>query len=392
MIGPKALLELSKGRQTPFYVYDLSLLETTLTAAQKAAGVNPRFCIHYALKACYAMPVLKTVRDHCFGLDTVSGGEIELGVNAGFNPSKILYAGVGKTDAEIDLALQLGIECFNVESLPELLAINERALAKNVSAPVALRINPHIDAHTHHYITTGLSENKFGIDLSRLDEAVNTALSLPGVSFRGLHFHIGSQITVFEPFELLCERAGNMVNRLNSRGIHVSSINLGGGLGIDYDDPLRHPVPDFETYMNTVNKCLDTTNVDKVHFELGRSLVAQCGILLSRIVYVKEGDSRTFVIADAGMNNLLRPALYQARHRIRNISGEMRDAKLRKVDVVGPVCESADEFGKDYLLPDPRKGDLLAIMSVGAYGETMASRYNLRPLNPSIAIRHKNLT
>lgn len=380
------IFEIASGHPTPFYLYDMRLLERTLKAATQAMAVNPKFRLHYAMKACAEEPVLKAVRNAGVGLDTVSGGEIAAGIKAGFSPDSIMFAGVGKTDSEIDFALTEQIKCFNVESLPELEAISERAVALGKTARVALRINPDIDAHTHHYITTGLSENKFGISLRQLDTAVDMVGRLEGLEFFGLHFHIGSQITVTEPFKLLCQKANYIVNYLECKGLNIHSINMGGGLAIDYDNPQSNPVPDFKTYFETFNRYLDTEKVDEVHFEPGRALVGQCGSLISRVVFVKEGETRTFVIADAGMTELIRPALYEARHPIVNISGNLRGDSLRKVDIVGPVCESSDVFGQDYLISLPKRGDILSIGCVGAYGQSMSSHYNGRSLNPSVFV------
>ncbi len=368
------------SRETPFYYYDLSLLDKTVEAALEGASVNPKFRLHYAVKACTDPLVMRHISHAGLGADTVSGGEIIRAVETGFPASKIMFAGVGKTDREIDIALDQGIEAFNVESLPELENISERAKAKGVTARVALRVNPEIDAHTHHYITTGLAENKFGINLSSLDKAIETALSLPAVKLVGLHFHIGSQITINEPFKILSERINGIVRNLANRGIRLKSVNVGGGLGIDYENPDKYPVPDFKSYFDTFNDSLDTSLIDEVHFELGRALVGQCGSLISRVLYVKEGDERTFAILDAGMSELIRPALYQALHAVENISG--KDRPTVTVDIVGPVCESSDTFATDYPLATPRRGDIIAIRSAGAYGEVMSSGYNLRSLNP----------
>lgn len=383
---PEKILEAATGKITPFYLYDLGLLRQTLARLKEAASVNPKFVVHYAMKANDELPVLDCIRAAGLGLDTVSAGEIEHGLKAGFNPEKIVFAGVAKTDREIDLALGAGIAMFNVESIPELEAISQRASVLGKTARVALRVNPDIDAHTHHYITTGLAENKFGINLQHLDSAINLALKLPGIEFYGLHFHIGSQITVMEPFRILCERVNSIVANLRAKGITVHSVNMGGGLAIDYDDPETNPIPDFKEYFDTFDRWFDSAAVNEVHFELGRAITGQCADLITSVVFVKEGDTRTFVIADAGMTELIRPALYGARHPIVNASGATRGDALRKVDIVGPVCESSDEFGKDYLVASPRRGDILSIGCAGAYGSVMSSHYNRRSLNPSVFV------
>ncbi len=277
--------------------------------------------------------------------------------------------------------METGIECFNVESLPELEIIDELARKAGRKAPVALRVNPDIDAHTHEYITTGLAENKFGINLGQLSEIIGTAQEMDNVELRGLHFHIGSQITEIEPFILLCEKINRLVEEYEKKGIRFKSINVGGGLGIDYAEPDRHPIPDFETYFNTFRNHLKLSEGQEVHFELGRSVVAQCGSLITRVLYVKEGVTKRFAIVDAGMTELIRPALYNAHHKIENLSSP--NGERHHYDIVGPICESSDCFGKDELLPAIRRGDFIALRSAGAYGEIMASQYNCRPLPPS---------
>lgn len=368
--------------KTPFYYYDMDLLQRTVEEAQKCAD-DPRYHIHYAIKANANPVVLAPIRDAGWGIDCVSGNEVEAAVINGFAPDRIVFAGVGKSDDEINYALGVGIGCFNVESLPELEIISGLATARNVTAKVALRVNPNIDAHTHHYITTGLNENKFGIDLRHLDDVVDKANRLPGIKLTGLHFHIGSQLTDMEPYRMLCVKINELQKHFNEKGIHFTSINVGGGLGIDYANPDEHPIPDFKSYFDIFRENLELGADQELHFELGRSIVGQCGSLISRVLYVKHGVEKKFAIIDAGMNDLLRPALYGAHHKIENISTP--DAPVDKYDVVGPVCESSDVFGKDEELPKLERGTLVALRSAGAYGETMASRYNLRPLAPGIS-------
>lgn len=386
MLSPEILLATGKGHQTPFYLYDMSLLHRTLEAVKESAACNPKFRVNYAMKACNELPILIAVKNAGLGVDTVSGGEIKMALEAGFGADDILFAGVGKTDTEIDLALETGIKIFNVESLPELEVISERAVRVGKSARVALRINPDIDAHTHHYITTGLPDNKFGINIPDIEEAVKKAVDLPGIEFYGLHFHIGSQIIISEPFRILCEKANAITRELTARGIKIKLLDLGGGLGIDYRLPRQNPIADFKSYFDTVNANLDVSDIEEVDFELGRAIVGQTGHLLTRVLYVKKGIERTFAIVDAGMTELIRPALYQARHEVENLSGNGRGDKPMRVDVVGPVCESADVFGEDYLLAAPRRGDIIDIQSAGAYGQVMSSHYNGRRLNPSVFI------
>ncbi|MDE6327493.1 MAG: diaminopimelate decarboxylase [Duncaniella sp.] len=369
-----------KELSTPFYFYDLSLLDRTLAEIQRTAR-DPRFKVHYAVKANANPVILRRIQAAGLGVDAVSGGEISAAIEAGFESDRIVYAGVGKSDREIALALETGIECFNVESLPELEIIDEIAGQMGKTALVAFRVNPDIDAHTHAYITTGLAENKFGINLKQLPDILDKAASLDNIRVKGLHFHIGSQITDNEPFVLLCETINNLVEEMEALGHTFSTINVGGGLGIDYADPDRHPIPDFETYFNTFRNHLKLREGQELHFELGRSVVAQCGSLITRVLYVKEGITKRFAIVDAGMTELIRPALYSAHHKIENLSSP--NGERHHYDVVGPICESSDCFGKEELLPAIRRGDFIALRSAGAYGEIMASQYNCRPLPPS---------
>lgn len=373
--------DIFEGHATPFYAYSIGLLRQTLFAARDAA--KGLASIHYAIKANPNPEILKIISQAGFGADCVSIGEILLAVEKGFEPAKIVFAGVGKTDVEIAEALEIGIGCFNVESAEELEVIAGIAAGKGVKAPVALRVNPDVDAHTHANITTGLSENKFGINLDRLDSVVEMALSSESISFKGLHFHIGSQITDMQPFAELCGVVNSLLDDFRVRGIDVEYVNMGGGLGVDYENPLMNPIPDFKAYFDTFRNNLRLTSEQHLHFELGRALVAQCGMLISRCLYVKHGSAKDFVILDAGMTELIRPALYGARHAIVNLSAQGREG-TEKYDVVGPVCESSDVFAKDEILPPTRRGDLFAILSAGAYGEAMSSNYNCRQLNNPI--------
>jgi diaminopimelate decarboxylase len=370
--------------ETPVYYYDLNLLRKTLNAVKAASAHRSDFNVHYAVKANTCLEILREVAAAGFGADTVSGGEIKAAIDGGFAPEKIVYAGVGKTDKEIEYALTVGIGCFNVESLPELEVISEIAARLGKVANIALRVNPNIDAHTHHYITTGLAENKFGISLEMLDNVIERAYALPAVRLVGLHFHIGSQVTITQPFEVLCSRINFMLAKFSARGIHFKSINVGGGLGIDYDNPTANPIPDFQSYFGVFERMLPQREGREIHFELGRSIVAQCGTLITRALYVKNGLKKDFAIIDAGMTDLIRPALYQAHHVISNLSGDAENRAAHTYDVVGPICESSDVFAEDLSLPEVKRGDILAIRSAGAYGEIMSSHYNCRTLNPSI--------
>lgn len=370
--------------KTPFYYYDMELLRDTLSALTKAADY-PGFKVHYAVKANANPVILQAISQYGLGADTVSGGEIARALECGFSADTIVFAGVGKTDAEIELALQKGIACFNVESAEELDVIEEIAHNMDVVANVALRVNPEIDAHTHHYITTGLAENKFGIAMASVEGLAKRCVQSTHLNFRGLHFHIGSQITTMEPYRILCQRILAVQSQLNKMGIELPTINVGGGLGIDYDTPDANPIPDFKAYFDVFHDNLPLKPDQELHFELGRAVVAQCGSLISRVLYVKKGVDKNFVIVDAGFTDLIRPALYQAHHAIQNITSTSTDCE--RYDVVGPICESSDVFGVDELLPTTHRGDLIALRSAGAYGEIMASQYNCRQLPNAIFSR-----
>ena len=363
--------------QTPFYYYDTELLRTTLRAINEEAGKHQRFQVHYAVKANANPKVLNVICQAGLGADCVSGGEIEAALKAGFPSNKIVYAGVGKSDWEINLGLDADILAFNVESIPELEVINELAAQKNTVAKVAFRINPNVGAHTHANITTGLAENKFGIAMRDMEDVINYAASLKNVVFTGLHFHIGSQILEMDDFKALCNRINDLQDQLEMHHIVVESINVGGGLGIDYNHPNRMPIPDFKAYFDTYAKFLKLRPHQTLHFELGRAVVAQCGTLITRTLYVKQGDFKQFAIVDAGMTDLIRPALYNAYHKIENITS---NEPVETYDVVGPICESSDVFAKAIDLNKTHRGDLIAIRSAGAYGEIMASGYNCRQL------------
>ncbi len=376
-------IQLPEGMPTPYYYYDITLLENTLDAALKAASKHG-YHIHYAIKA-NANPVLiRYISNKGLGADCVSGNEISRALECGFKANSIVYAGVGKSDHEIELALQSDIFCFNCESLPEIEVINEIAGRMKKTAQIALRINPNVEAHTHHYITTGIEENKFGIYLYDLKRVMTAVLQMPNIRLIGLHYHIGSQITDMTVFRGLCLRANEIQQQMKEHGLLLPYINFGGGLGIDYDNPEKNNIADFEAYFNTFAQFFEPMPHQEIHFELGRSIIAQCGSLISKVLYVKEGKNRKFIILDAGMNNLLRPALYQAFHKIENISSHLTEEKY---DVVGPVCESADCFGKDLSLNATRRGDIIVIHSCGAYGEAMESRYNLRNITGKVYSR-----
>lgn len=427
---------------TPFWYYDMDVFRKTV---KLAASLSERYGIgaHYALKANVEPRLVSYIASKGFGADCVSGNEVKYAVESGFARSSIVFAGVGKSDKEISDALDLGIGCFNVESLMEMQVIDALAASKGVRANVSLRINPNIDAHTHRYVTTGLYENKFGISRHEFEAAIDILKGSKALDFKGLHFHIGSQITDVEPvYSLECERAAEIVEWFEAHGMEVGSIDLGGGLGVDYDEPDENPVPDFEKWFSIIDKKLRRRPEQSVSIEPGRSMVAQCGSLITRVLFVKSGETKTFLIMDAGMNDLIRPALYGAYHKIENLSahyartessesedltrhhqmpaGEQRSGGLalvcarrpdrplekgvggietnggiendivncsqseRLYDIVGPVCESSDVWGEGRELPYSKRGDILAIRSTGAYGSVMSSRYNLRDLAPAV--------
>ena len=362
------------GIRTPFYYYDLPLLRRTLDLVRAQLDRNPEFRVHYAVKANYNPRILAEIASRGFGADCVSGGEVEAALAAGFPAEGIVFAGVGKSDAEIRLALEAGISRFNVESAAELEVIDELAGQMGKVAPVALRINPDIGAHTHASITTGLAENKFGINYEQLDEVMDLALRLQHVKYVGMHFHIGSQILDMSDFVALCNRVNELVVRLQRGGRPVGDINVGGGLGINYQHPNHLPIADFEGWFDVFRRHLKLPQGTIVHFEPGRSLVAPCGSLICRVLYVKQGTHKQFAIIDGSMTELVRPAMYRAYHRVENLSS---DEPEEVYDVVGPVCESSDVFVKEFSMDKCHRGDFVAIRSAGAYGEAMASRYNL---------------
>ncbi len=371
---------------TPFYYYDMELLHKTVDYAAEMArryGIK----IHYAVKANVERRVLEYISSKGFGADCVSGNEVLHAHDCGFPADKIVYAGVGKSDKEIYNALKLGIEAFNCESLQEIYVINEMAHVHGLKANVSVRINPDIDAHTHKYVTTGLYENKFGISQHEFDKLIEVIKKSEHINFIGLHFHIGSQITrVEEVFGLECKRVNDIVAYFERKGLKVNNINLGGGLGVDYDDPDENAIPDFEAWFRTIAENIVRREDQVVHVEPGRSLVAQCATLISRVLFVKSGETKNFLIMDAGMNDLIRPALYGAYHKIENLSATQRTfyPTHQAYDIVGPVCESSDVWGAGRLLPLSVRGDLMAIRSTGAYGQVMASHYNMKDLAPSV--------
>jgi diaminopimelate decarboxylase len=368
-----------KSIQTPFYYYDIEVLKKTLQKLKEESN-KYGFIVHYALKANANNTILDIIKAYNIGADCVSGNEVKKAVECNFKSEHIVFAGVGKSDVEINYALDNNIFCFNCESLQELGVINGLAFSKNKIAQIALRINPNVNANTHKYITTGLEENKFGINIWELEAVVNALKEFKNLRLIGLHFHIGSQITDLSSFKSLCLRVNEIQNWFISRKIVIDNINVGGGLGVNYHEPDRNLIPDFTAYFKLFNDFLELQPNQKVHFELGRSIIAQCGTLISKVLYIKNGVNTNFAILDAGMTELMRPALYQAYHKIENISHQQLTINNQqlKYDVVGPICESSDCFGKAVSLPETSRGDIIAIRTAGAYGEVMSSAYNLR--------------
>lgn len=374
-------IEKFKKLTTPFYYYDTDLLRRTLDEVNAEAGRYGNFHVHYAVKANSNPKILKIIKEKGLGADCVSGGEILAALQAGIPASQIVFAGVGKSDWEIETGLSAGIFCFNVESVPEMEVISELAHKKGVTAHVCVRINPEVGAHTLKEITTGKAENKFGIAMRDMIDVIRLTRTLPNLAFEGLHFHIGSQILEYSDFIALCDRIEELQQQLEAAGIEVKNINVGGGLGIDYENPEGHPVPDFKGYFETYHTHLKLRPGQQVHFELGRSITGQCGTMVARVLYVKQGVARQFAIVDAGFTELIRPAFYHALHKMENLTSAAGSDEV--YDVVGPICESSDVFAEGYQLKKCSRGDLIAFRSAGAYGEIMASQYNCRSLPAS---------
>ena len=373
----KFLQTFATEQETPCYIYDAKLLQDNLDSAKIECGkqFGSNAAIHYALKANDNTDVLAKIKKAGFGIDCVSGGEIEHAIDCGFKVNHIVFAGVGKQDWEIELALNVGIYAFNCESLQEVEIINELAVAHDKVAKIMLRVNPDIDAKTHKHISTGTYDNKFGITFDDLCGFLPRLQELTQVKLIGLHYHIGSQITDMNVFAELGTVASEHYRILNERGITLSDLDLGGGLGVDYVNPQQNPITKFADYFSTLKNSLSLPNPAKVHFELGRSLVAQCGALLSKVLFIKNTAGTNFAIIDAGMNDLMRPALYEAKHVIVNLN---ETDKKEVYHVVGPVCESTDVFAKNLTLPELKRGDVVAILTSAAYGRVLANQYNRR--------------
>ncbi len=366
-----------KEKNTPYFYYNMEVLDDTLQSCKEAAD-HFGYHIHYALKANSNDEILKHISGRGFGADCVSGNEILKAIETGFKKEEIAFAGVGKSDEEIELGLENDIFTFNVESAVEMEVINEIAGRMGKKARIALRLNPNVNAKTHEYITTGLEENKFGINTWELESVLEKLKQSKNLELTGLHFHIGSQVTDLSVYRGLCLRINEIQKWFIDRHIITDHINVGGGLGIDYENPDENMIPDFVSFFSVFKEHLELRPRQSLHFELGRSLVGQCGSLITKVLYVKEGINVNFAIVDGGMTELIRPALYQSYHKIEKINGEVKEDDVKRYDVVGPICESSDCFGKSVLLPELKRGDYMAIRSAGAYGEVMSSSYNLR--------------
>jgi diaminopimelate decarboxylase len=378
------LAEIAGAVETPFYCYSSATIERHYRVFSEAlAGARAQIC--YAMKANSNQGVLKTLARLGSGMDVVSGGELRRARAAGVPGDKIIFSGVGKTRAEMAMGLDENIRCFNVESEPELEVLSQVAEARGVRARIALRVNPDVDARTHHKISTGKSENKFGIPISSAREVYAKATRLPGVEFTGVDMHIGSQIVELQPFDDAFALLADFVRTLRSDGHRIDHVDLGGGLGIPYradNDPPPHP----ELYAEIVRRQTAALDCD-LFLEPGRLIVGNAGILVTSVIYVKAGAAKTFVIVDAAMNDLIRPTLYEAHHEILPLHEAAPDARRIVGDVVGPVCESGDYLALDREMAEVRAGDRLAIMSAGAYGAVQAGTYNSRLLIPEVLVR-----
>ena len=379
------LAEIAREAETPFYCYSTATLTRHFRVFSEAfAGQNALVC--YAMKANSNQAVLKTLVDLGAGMDVVSEGELRRALAAGTPPEKIIFSGVGKTRGEMALGLEAGIRCFNVESEPELEVLSEVAAAKGMRARIAIRVNPDVDAHTHAKISTGKSENKFGVPISRAREVYARAKTLPGVEVDGVDMHIGSQITDLEPFDDAFALLADFVRTLRADGHRIEHVDLGGGLGIPYRTD-NNPPPFPEDYARIVARHTAALNC-KVMLEPGRAIVGNAGVLVASVIYLKKGENKRFVIVDAAMNDLVRPTLYDAHHDILPVNEPARAAaQMTRSDVVGPVCESGDYLALDRDLPEVTAGDLVAVMSAGAYGAVQAGTYNSRLLIPEVLVK-----
>ncbi|MBQ4492819.1 MAG: diaminopimelate decarboxylase [Deltaproteobacteria bacterium] len=377
-----AVREIAQKVGTPFYLYSHATLARHIRHFQKAFAEVPHL-VCFSAKANSNLAVMKVFINAGAGIDIVSGGELFRALRAGCDPGKIVYSGVGKTESEIRAALQNGIMMFNVESAAELEKINEVAGALGVKAPIALRVNPDVDPQTHPYISTGMKKAKFGINIAQALEEYQRAQSLPHIQVVGVDCHIGSQLTSLSPFVDAIAKIRTLVSTLKAEGADLRYLDLGGGLGITYNNEMP---PDLEDYAAAIQKATSDLAVTLV-FEPGRVLVGNAGILVCRTLYVKKGEIKTFVITDAGMNDLIRPSLYGSYHGLMAVDRSVDERGTMVADVVGPICESGDFLAQDREIPAFETGDLIAVTSAGAYGFTMSSNYNSRPRVPEIMVQ-----
>ena len=383
-------LELAAKYQTPLQVFDVGRIRQAIRAFKRVfeeEGVD--YEVSYASKAFSCLAIYQVINEEGGHTDVVSGGELWTAMKAGFPVDKVSFHGNNKTDAEIKMALYNRVGRIVVDNMEELDRISRFADELDYTANIQLRIKPGIDAHTHHFIMTGQIDSKFGFALETGEAmaAVKKAIATPSVQLLGLDCHIGSQILdVEDVYATECSRVKNIVSYFEGKGLRIAQVDLGGGLGVDYMDPDSSPIPDFETWFRTVSSKIIRRRSQSLHLEPGRSIVAQCGTLVSRVLFVKVGETKNFLVLDAGMNDMIRPALYGAYHRIENLSSKLRPnlPQSQVYDVVGPVCESSDVWGMGRLLPLSVRGDLIAICSAGAYGQSMSNRYNLRDLAPAV--------
>lgn len=367
--------------QTPFYLYDMELLRLTLESAVSMAA-RYGYVLHYAIKANYDPRVLALIKEYGFGVDCASGNEVKCAIEAGFNPKKIVYAGVGKRDHELKYAIEQGIYAINCESIEELYVLNDFAAAAGKRVDVGLRVNPDIDPMTNRCIDTGQADSKFGISYEEILARAEDIKTLKNLNVKGMHLHIGSQIRELHVFEYLCDKVNVIVENLADLGFKLDYVDVGGGLGINYDMPENEPVPNFASVFAIINSHLKVGGRE-VHFEFGRAIVGECGELITRVLFNKTtATGRKLVIVDSSMTELIRPALYGAYHSIENISSTSE--KKERYTIVGTACESTDVFNESLTLPETRRGDLLTIKSTGAYGQSMSSRYNQHDLPRSV--------
>jgi len=368
------LLNKFQSINTPFYYYDINILKANLEALKNS--INNKNKVHFALKSNFNNKILDIINSYGFGIDAVSGNEIKKAIEVGFKSEDIVFAGVGKKDSEIQFSIDNNISYLNSESFQEIEIINKISSKSNKITPISIRINPNIKTQTHKHIQTGYRNNKFGIDINDLNEVIDYSNKFKNIEIVGFHFHLGSQINNNSPFLKLCSIVNEVNDVFKVKSINIKYINVGGGLAIDYSNPIDNSISDFKNFISLFNKNIFLNDKQIIHFELGRSIVGQCGFLISKVLFIKKSYEKNYVIIDAGMNDLIRPALYNTYHKVINITS--KSPEKINYDVVGPVCESSDTFAYDYPLPITNRDDFIVICSAGAYGQSMSSNYNLR--------------